>query len=172
MSQTLQELIEQLASSGTMPPELLQQVKAAMNDPSKLDEVLSVLKEMGADQMGSGPSLNIADFYRDGSEPFSLHWTLGVNLPLPFPQLDRKTQFFVLFQEWSRREMEGMMTLNGGRLEEAKQIFDECLQRAHQIEVGELVARSYEDLGRVADRLGDRAASRGYSQKAAEARAA
>ena len=55
MAQDLQQLIEQLASSGTTSPELLQRIQAAMNDESKLDEVLSVLKEMGADQMGAVP---------------------------------------------------------------------------------------------------------------------
>ena len=172
MNQTLQQLIEQLASSGTISPELLARVKAAQNDPSKLDELISVLKEMGADQMGSGPTLNIADFYPEGTEPFTLRWPIGINLPLPFSQLDRKTQFFVLFQEWSRREMEGAMALNGGNIDEAKKIFNECLERAQQIEVGELVARSYEDLARIADKLGDRAAGRDYSRKAAQARAA
>jgi hypothetical protein len=172
MTQNLQQLIEQLASSGTMSPELLQQVQAAMDDPAKLDEVLSVLKEMGADQMGSGPPLNIEDYYREGSELYTLRWPIGVNLPLPFAQLDRKTQFFVLFQEWTRREMEGAMAMNSGQTVEANNIFNESLQRAQQIEVGELVARSYDDLARVADMLGDRAAGRDYSRRAAQARAA
>src|ERR1051326_6602871 len=141
MSQNLQQLIDQLANSGTMSPELLARVQAAMNDPSQLDEIISVLREMGADQIGSGPPLNIQDFYREGSESFTLRWPIGVSLPLPFAQLDRKTQFFVLFQEWTRREMEGSMALNAGQLDEAKKIFSECLERAQQIEVGELVAR-------------------------------
>ena len=171
MSQNLQQLIEQLASSGAISPELLQQIQAAMDDPSKLDEVLAALKTLGADQMGSGPPLNIEDFYRDGGKSFTLHWSIGVNLPMPFPQLDRKTQFFVLFQEWTRREMGGTMALHSGRTAEAKEIFYECLERARQIEVAELVARSYEDLGKIADRLGDRAAGREYSRKAAQVRA-
>src|ERR1700730_13676946 len=107
MSQNLQQLIEQLASSGAISPELLQQIQAAMATPAQLDEVLAARKTLGADQMGSGPPLNIEDFYRDGGKSFTLHWSIGVNLPMPFPQLDRKTQFFVLFQEWTRREMEG-----------------------------------------------------------------
>lgn len=172
MNQTLQQLIDQLASSGTMSPELLAQVQAAMNDPSKLDEIIGVLKEMGADQVGSGPPLNIEDFYCEGPEPFILRWPLAVSLPLPFSQLDRKTQFFVLFQEWTRREMEGTMALNAGQMDKSRNTFQECLERAQQIQVGELVARSYEDLARIADKLGDRAAARDYSQKAARARIA
>ncbi len=172
MAPTLEQLIEQLASSGNMSPELLRQVQAAMDDPAKLDEVINTLTTMGAHQIGSGPPLNIEDFYRDGSKLYKSPWPIAANLPVPFSQLDRKTQFFVLFQEWTRREMEGMMALSGGKLEEATKTFSECLERAQQIEVGELVARSYEDLGKVAEKLGDRAAGRDYSQKAAQARAA
>jgi Tetratricopeptide repeat len=171
MSQSLEELIAQLAASGQIPPELLKQIQGAMDDPAKLDAVLSALKGMGADQMGSAP-LNIEDYYREGRGLYALRWPIGVSLPMAFERLDRKTQFFVLFQEWTRREMEGSMALNGGQIEEAKSIFEECLERAQQIEVGELEARSYEGLARVADRLGDRAAGREYSNKAAQARAA
>jgi hypothetical protein len=170
-NQDLKQLIEQLASFGTMSPELQQRIQAAMNDESKLDEVLSALKGMGADQMGSGPPLNIADYYREGTKPYTPGWPMGVNLPMPFAQLDRKTQFFVLFQEWTRREMEGMMALNGGQIDEANKVFNECLQRAREIEVGELVARSYEDLAKISDKLGDRVAGRDYSRMAAQARA-
>jgi hypothetical protein len=65
-----------------------------------------------------------------------------------------------------------MMALNGGQVDQAKKIFNECLQRANEIEVGELVARTYEDLAKVADRQGDRVAGRDFSQRAAQARAA
>jgi len=172
MNQDLEKLIEELIKEGQVPPELLQQIQEAMNDPSKLDEVLSVLKGLGADQMGSGPPLDIAAYYREGKKPYALRWKLGAPLPMPFEQLDRKTQFFVLFQEWTRREMEGMMALQSGRVDDAGEIFRECLKRAQQIDVGELVARTYDDLAKIADRLGDRTAGRDYSRKAAEARAA
>jgi len=171
-NQDLRQLIEQLASSGTMSPELVQKIQAAMNDESKLDEVLEVLKGMQADQMGSGQPLNISDYYREGTGRYTLRWPLAANLPMPFTQLDRKTQFFVLFQEWTRREMEGMMALNGGQIEQAKNVFNECLERARDIDVAELVARSYENLARVADRLGQRNEGRDYSRKAAKARTA
>jgi len=171
-NQDLTQLIEQLISSGTMSPELVQKIQAAMNDESKLDEVLAVLKGMGADQLGSGPPLNIPDYYREGTTLYTSRWPIATHLPIPFAKLDRKTQFFVLFQEWTRREMEGMMALNGGQIEEAKNIFNECLERAREIEVGELVARSYENLARVADKLGERNAGRDYSRKAAKARTA
>ena len=170
MQPSLQELIDQLVRSGTLSPEMLAQVHRAMSDPRQLDELTRVLTEMGAADMGSGPPLNIADFYRGGTEPFELRWQLGAALPLPFGQLDHKTQFFVLFQEWTRREMEGMVALNGGRLAEAKRVFEECLLRARQIEVGELLARSYEGLGRVAEKEGLRTSARDYARMAAQAR--
>jgi hypothetical protein len=172
MTPNFEELIEQLVNSGQMSPELLGQVQAAMNDPAKLDEVLAALTAMGADQVGSGPALNIEDFYRDGPVTYEARWPIAASLPIQFSQLDRKTKFFVLFQEWTRREMEGMMALNGGNLEEARATFSECLERARQIDVEELMARSYEGMGKVADRLGDRAAGRECSQKAAQARTA
>jgi hypothetical protein len=168
----MEELIKQLAASGTMSAELLRQVQEAMADPTKLDEVLAALTSLGANEIGNGPPLIIADFYREDTKPYKSRWPIAASLPMPFSQLDRKTQFFVLFQEWTRREMEGAMMLNSGELAEATSTFDECLERAQQIEVGELIARSYEDLGKVADKAGDRAAGRDYSQKAAHARVA
>jgi glycogen debranching enzyme len=127
---------------------------------------------MGADQVGSGPLLDIGEYYRHGLEKYELRWDLPPWMPLPmaFDDLDRKTQFFVLFQEWSRREMEGMAALTGGDVDGAEQIFDECVERAQQIEVNELLARSYEDLRRVAQRRGDLTAERQWNKKAADAR--
>jgi hypothetical protein len=170
MSTDLKNLLEQLTASGALSPEHERLIRAAMNDPSRLDEALQALADAGADKMGSGPPLNIEDFYREGAEPFKLQWPIGVSLPMAFAQLDRKTQFFVLFQEWTRRELEGLSALNGGLLQEAAEVFDECLQRAQQIEVGELVARSYENLAKVAENLGKREACRDYSLKAVQAR--
>jgi hypothetical protein len=167
----LQDLIEQLSSSTPLPPAVLHQIQQAMDDPSKLDELLKVLADLGARDMGSGPPLNIDDYYQPGVEPFDLRWSLTANLPLPFEQLDHKTQFYVLFQEWTRREMEGLFALDGGNLPESMTIFKECLQRALQLEVAELIARSYENMAKVADHAGKRAEGRRYARKAAAARA-
>jgi hypothetical protein len=116
--------------------------------------------------------LDISDHYTPGPGTYELRWPLGPNLPLPIPfdELDRKTQFFVLFQEWSRRELEGMMLLNTGDLNGAEAVFEECLGRAKQIDVGELEARSYEGFMRVAQRRGDRGAELAWVRKAATAR--
>ena len=164
------QVLRELVDSGVLTPSQLRIVQAAMNDPSKLDEALKVLSDLGADQLAGGP-LNIQDFYREGTKAFRLRWPLGIALPMDFSQLDPKTQFFVLFQEWTRRELEGMSALDAGYLEEAEQTFDECLKRAQQLDVGELAARSYEGLARVADKLGKRDAARNFSRKAVKARA-
>src|SRR5438552_1826035 len=118
-----------------LTPNDLNQLGAAMNDPETLDTLLAQLKSLGADEIGSGPPLNIKDFYREKPGKFDLQWPLNpsLSLPVPFDELDRKTQFFVLFGEWTRREFEGMMALNSGELGRAEEIFQECLQRAGQI---------------------------------------
>jgi hypothetical protein len=64
-----------------------------------------------------------------------------------------------------------MMLLNGGQVDDAEKTFRECVERAQQLDVNELVARSYEGLMRVAQKRGDRAAERQCSEKAATARA-
>ena len=134
------------------------------------------LKSLGADQLqGESQVLKIADYYKEGEKKFELLWPLHPStqslLPFPFRELDRKTQFFSLFTEWSRRELEGTNTLNNGETSLAEKTFNECLQRAEQIEVYELMARSYEGLIRVAQKRGDRKAERDFSQKALEIRA-
>lgn len=168
----MQKMLEELLASSDVPVEVREAVKAAMSDPAKLDEAIAQLKAIGADQVGSGAPLNIADYYKPGPGQYELRWPLGANLPLPisFDELDRQTQFFVLFQEWTRRELEGMMLLNSGDLKGAEAVFEECLERARQIDVAELEARSYEGFMRLAQRRGDRNAEIAWMRKAADAR--
>jgi hypothetical protein len=172
MDQSMQKMLETLLNSANVPPEVRNAVTAAMSDPARLDEALAQLKAIGADQVGSGPPLNIEDYYKPGPGTYELRWPLGLNVPLPmsFEELDRKTQFFVLFQEWTRRELEGMMLLNSGDVGGAEIVFAECLERAAQIDVRELEARSYEGFVRVAQKRGDRNAEVVWLRKAAAAR--
>lgn len=172
MDQTMLKMLDELLNSPDVPPQVRDAVTAAMADPSKLDEALAQLKAIGADQVGSGAPMNIGDYYTPGPGKYTLQWKLEPNVPLPMPfdDLDRKTQFFVLFQEFSRRELEGMMLLNSGDVKGAAAVFEECLARAQQIEVRELEARSYEGLMRVAQREGDRKAEVEWLRKAAAAR--
>lgn len=172
MDPSMKKMLEDLLQSTDVPESARRAVMAAISDPSKLDEALAELQAIGADQIGSGAPLNIADYYTPGPGKYEAPWSLnpGVALPIPFEQLDRKTQFFVLFQEWTRRELEGMMLLNGGDVNGAEAVFNECLERAQQIDVRELEARSYEGLVRVAQRRGDRHAELIHLQKAAAVR--
>jgi hypothetical protein len=89
---------------------------------------------------------------------------------LPFEQLDRKTQFFVLVNEWSYREMQGWAALNSGAVDLAEAIFAECLERAVQVEVGELKARSYGGLQAVEEKSGRQDEALKYSAMGLAAR--
>ena len=91
---------------------------------------------------------------------------------MPFDELPRQVQFSVLFGEWSRREMEGTSAMLEGRNDDARAAYRECLERAQQIGVKELVARSHERLARVASKLNDRALERQHLKAAITARAA
>jgi hypothetical protein len=168
----MQKMLEDLLNSEDVPPDVRAAVTAAMSDPSKLDAALAQLKAIGADQVGSGAPLNIPDYYKADTGKYEQRWQLGPNVPLPMPfdELDRKTQFFVLFQEWTRRELEGMMFLSSGDVKDAEAVFKECLERARQIDVRELEARSYEGFMRIAQKQGDSNAELTWLQKAAAAR--
>ena len=65
-----------------------------------------------------------------------------------------------------------MMALTNGELETADGIFEECLDRADQIDVNELRARSYEGRMRVAEKKGDQGGALKWLEKAQEARRA
>ena len=160
------------AASGQISPEELQALKEYSLDPRYMDLVAAGAKERELDQLGSGPLRPIIQYYVPKAGTFQLRWPLGLPMPLPvsFDTLDRQTQFFVLFGEWSRRELEAMQLLNTGNLAGAESTFEECLARAQQIEVAELVARSCEGLMRVAQRRGEPAIARAFSQRAMAAR--
>jgi hypothetical protein len=165
-------LLTSLARDGLLDEATVAELRELARNPARQDEFLARLQEISG---GAGPSppLNIEDFYREGTERFELRWPLHPSLPLPLPfdELDRKTQFYVLFGEWSRREFEGMSALDRGDVDPADATFRECLERGEQLGVGELIARSYEGLMRVADKRDDTAAARAWSEKAVVARA-
>jgi hypothetical protein len=61
---------------------------------------------------------------------------------------------------WALREADALQALAAGRLEEAAEVFQECLIRAQCLESPELIVRSYEDLGELAVASGDEVAAR------------
>jgi hypothetical protein len=174
MPDDIERQVREMIETGNIDPKVLERILAAASaDPALLDRVNQMLVDAGATEVGSGPPLDIAEFYVERPGTFQLRWPLSLTLGLPmsFDALDRKTQFFVLWNEWARRELEGMTALNGGQVEDAEKAFRECVERAEQLEVDELIARSYEGLMRVAQKRGDRVAERRWSEKAASARA-
>jgi tetratricopeptide (TPR) repeat protein len=172
MPQQIQNALNALLEAGKITKEQLAAILQAASDPEMRDRILNELISAGADQIGSGPPLNIADYYREGTGNFEAKWPIEVSLPCSFEVLDRKTRFFVLFQEWTRRELQGSAAMSQGDTASATAIYEECLARSRQLEVNELVARSYEGLMRVANKLNDLGAARRYSQEAVKARSA
>jgi hypothetical protein len=163
-AEQLEAMLDEFTETGVMPDGLLEQL-GQIDDPALMDRVLARLKEAGADELSSRPTLQIADHYVHGPEPYSLWWPLagpGLSLPVPFEELDRPTQFHVLWAEFSFRLAEAGALRNSGQLDEAQAVFQECLERASQLDVGVLKEQSYEGLMTVAERRGDRDAAKRY----------
>ena len=109
------EAVREFAKTGQYPggvDRLQKDMRAIAGTPAG-NEMMAMLKSMGASD-GGDKTLNIEDYYQPGEALFELQWPLGVTLPMAFDQLDRKTQFSVLFQEWTRRAMEGDYALQQG----------------------------------------------------------
>lgn len=161
MIEDIKTQLESMVASGEVPAEMIEIINAAIEDPSKMGDVVGTIEGMLGGHVAPEPPMDIEDYYReaDGSL-YELKWAIGEAHPLSrheigFFDLDRKTQFFVLFTEWQRRETEGMAQLLGGQVDAARDTFQECLARAEQIDVDELRARSYERLSRVEQQSGE-----------------
>jgi len=127
---------------------------------------------IGLARARESPPLSPEALYRPRSEPYELRWPIEARMSrdIPFTTLDPKTQFFVLFQEWTMRELDGMTRLNKGDTVGAETAFRECIDRGKQLEVPELEARSYEGLMRAARTRKDPNAERKWFLKAVEVR--
>jgi hypothetical protein len=165
-------LLEKFAQTGEMDPALMQHM-SSLTDPDAIERITKKLEEMGANE-GASPPLQAKDYYRPSNTEYKLKWPLSssLTLPLPFDELDEEIQFHVLFSEFIRREMEATQALFGGDTAGAESTFQECLERAKQIDVGELKARSYEGFMRIAQKNGDRTAERKWIAAAKNARQA
>ncbi len=161
----LQHILNNLLEAGLLTTEEADALKQGASNPEAFELILK--KFQTADSI---PPLGPEQYYREGTQRFELIWPLRAALPLPFDKLDRKTQFFVLFQEWARRELDGTAVLNSRQPEDANPIFDECIARAQQLQIGELIARSYEGRMRVAEKLSDRKVVGKWSELAMKAR--
>ena len=170
----LEDRLDRMLASQELDPSLMEELMALPPDYPGLDRILAKLSAVVGDQPAS-PPLDIDAFYQPGAMPYALHWplappTLAV-LPMGFEALDHKTQFYVLFQEWTRRELEANTARNAGDLAAAQAIFEECLARAEQLDVAELKARSHEGLAGVYEMVNDRDAARREFQAAMTERA-
>jgi hypothetical protein len=132
--------------------------------------VMAILEAAGGSE-GGDEVLNIQDHYRPGDgRLFQLRWPIEFALPLPFDELDRPTQFSVLWGEFSRRLLEGSHALFEGDASQARAIYLECLERAQQLDVPELIARSHEGIARAATKTNQRSQERKHLKLAIEAR--
>lgn len=146
----------------------LQRDVSTLVESGEAHEAIAMLEAVGAYESGH-ETLQISDHYGPGADLYELRWPLGVQLPIPFDQLDRRTQFSVLFGEWSRREMEAGFAMLNGETSTAQAIYEECLARAQQIDVSELVARSHKGLARVAGKTSQRSLERKHLELAMDA---
>lgn len=134
------------------------------------DEVAAILEAAGGME-GGDEVLNIQEHYRPGDgRPFQLRWPIEFPLPLPFEELDRPTQFSVLWGEYSRRMLEGSHAVLEGDAAQARAIYAECLERAQQLDVPELIARSHEGIARAAAKGNQRSEERKHLKLAVAAR--
>lgn len=133
-------------------------------------EVAALLEAAGGME-GGDEVMNIRDHYHPGDgRLFQLHWPIEFPLPLPFEELDRPTQFSVLWGEYSRRMLEGSHAVLEGDAGQARTIYAECLERAQQLDVPELIARSHEGIARAAAKGNQRSQERKHLKLAITAR--
>jgi hypothetical protein len=109
--------------------------------------------------------------YRPGSGSLELMFPLPGDLAsLPWNSLTARNRFFVLVAAWALRETDGIQALRTGELAQTDEIFQECLIRAEHMQVPELIARSYQDLGELAAASGDETAAREWRTAAERAK--
>lgn len=154
----LEHRLERMLESNEVDQGLIDEIMALPPGDPRVERVLAKLADLGAVE-GPAPPLNIEDHYRPDGGLYELRWPLSpvtlAALPFPFESLDRKTQFYVLFQEWTRRELDATTALESGDDQTALAIFQECLARAEQLDVSELQVRSYRGLASVATKARD-----------------
>src|SRR5262245_14742749 len=115
-SDEVSELLERLAH-GDASLEVIERLKNAARDPAQRERLVSGMLALGLGEIAGEPLRPIGDYYIEKPGSFELRWPLPAGLiPFPFGSLDRKTQFIVLFQEWTRRELDGNQVLAAGNV--------------------------------------------------------
>jgi hypothetical protein len=154
----LEERLERMLESKEYDQALVDEIMSLPPGDPRVDRVLAKLGEFGLSD-APAPAMDIGAHYRPGEGLYELRWPLSqmtlLALPFPFEALDRKTQFFVLFQEWTRRELDATSAEGAGEHGTALAIFEECLARAEQLDVSDLKVRSYRGLASVATKMRD-----------------
>lgn len=135
------------------------------NAPSPVPEAMTPSEF--ADVLGVRQPPDPEALYRDGSSILEPVFPLPENLAsIPWSSLSRRNRFFVLVAAWALREADGIQLLKAGQLEQAGEVFQECLIRAEHMQTPELIVRSYENLGELAVTSGDEAAARKWHAEA------
>jgi len=120
-----------------------------------------------ADALGGRRPVSPEDLYREGSGPLELVYPLPEGLAaLPWESLNRRNRFFVLVAAWAAREADGIQLLKSGQLEQAREVFQECLVRARHMQSPDLAVRSCEDLGELSVVAGDEAGAQKWRAEA------
>jgi hypothetical protein len=126
-----------------------------------------------AESLGVRPPPDPTALYREGPGTFELVLPLPAELAsLPWGSLTRRNRFSLLVAAWALREADGITLLKGGRLDQAGEVFQECLIRAQYVHTPELVVRSYEDLAELATVSGDEKAAQAWRAAAAQSEGA
>ncbi|MEO5998089.1 MAG: hypothetical protein ABIN89_15195, partial [Chitinophagaceae bacterium] len=154
---------------------LSQELKEMMQYSDTRQRVYKEMLNYAGNEIGVQKRLEWKEYYVDTYEEFEQLYPLSPgsedllkNNEFTFSQLDRQTQFCVLFSDWIYDEFQGNMALGNNRLEEAKRLFEDCFNRAIQLNINILKARSVVGLLGIAEKQGDRPAQRKFIEEASK----
>jgi CHAT domain-containing protein len=152
---------------------LLQELNEWMQDRDIRDRLYKEMISLGGQDIGISKPLQWKEYHVEGSKEFEQIYPLSPrqqdllkDYDVTFNELDQQTQFCVLFSDWVYYELQGNLALASNRLEEAKILFEDCLNRAVQVAINILKARSITGLLGIAEKHGDRSAQRKYIEEA------
>jgi hypothetical protein len=152
---------------------LSEELDELMQDGDTRQRVYNEMLNLTVNDIGIYKPLEWKEYYVETSEGLQQLYSLSPSQEellkshdLTFGELDGQTQFCVLFTDWIYYEFQGNMALSNNQLEEAKYLFEDCFNRAIQLNINILKARSIVGLLGIAEKRGDRAAQREYIEEA------